>query len=108
MRYEDAEFNWFKAKFGGTEDEIEFNLKMLRKVFLPEYDADAAIGQAISPYISIQTDGRNSDEIATDVKAVNKMASHIEVQLQVLKTLVGEKGETVEQMKERLLKNSAK
>jgi hypothetical protein len=105
MRYSDAELAWIKGAFG-TEDEFGFHL--IRKIFFPELDLKANLGQQINLYSTIPTEGRSAEDIAVDLKAMNLLMSHIERQLQVIKILAGTKEESVEQTKARLLKDSAK
>ena len=104
MRLNDLDLSLIKNTFADN-DEL---LKLMRKIFLPELDPNTPIGQLIDVHMSTPTEDKTDAEIALNVKARNMLIGHVELQLQVLKALAGNKNETVEQTKDRLSKDSSK
>jgi len=104
MRITDSDLRIIKAAFA-ENDEL---LKVVRKVFLPEIDPQAPIGQVIDLWMTLKTDDLSAEQIAVNLKARNLLITHVEQQLFQLKHLAGMKEETVEQTKGRLGKDSAK
>ena len=56
----------------------------------------------------VKLEGKSDIEMYSDISTRNTMIAHTEMQLQQFAILAGEKEESVEQTKERLLKNSNK
>jgi len=104
MRITDAELKTIKHTFADNDH----LLKVLRKVFLPEIDPNAPIGQTIDLWMTLKTDDASPDQLVINLKARNLLITHIEQQLMQLKFLAGKKDETVEETKNRLSKNSSK
>jgi hypothetical protein len=104
MRITDDELEIIKHTFAGNEK----LLKLLRKIFLPEINAYAPLGQNIDLWMTLQIEGLSSEQALINLKARNSLIQHIEMQLLALKALAGNKEDSVEQTKERLKKDSAK
>ena len=104
MRISDTELQVLKTTFAGNDA----LLKLLRKVFLPELDPKAPLGQQIDLYMTLKIDDMSMEQAIINLKARNILISHIEQQLMMLKLLAGQTEETVEMTKERLKKDSAK
>ncbi len=84
-------------------------LKLLRKVFLPELDPDAPLGQIIDLWMTIPVNQYPSDQQAIiNLLARNQLIMHIEQQLMQLQKLAETEEETEEEKKERIKKDSVK
>jgi hypothetical protein len=104
MRITDEELRLIKNTFAENDD----LLKLLRKVFLPELNAKAPLGQQIDLYMTIPVDNMTMEQALVNLKARNTLINHVEMQLLMLKSLAGLKEETVSETKERLKKDSSK
>jgi len=104
FRYTDAEMSLLKMTFA----ENDMLIKLLRKIFLPELTPDAPIGQNIDLWMTIKVDELSPEEALINLKARNSLIQHLEVCLNTIKILAGQKDETAEQTKERLSKDSTK
>jgi hypothetical protein len=108
-RYNDDEFQIIKSLFGG-EKGLK-NLKLLRKVFSPEYDYDLPIGRQQDKILWQNLDQMMAMAPADREIAILsqiKLTRHIETQLQGLFYLASQKETTVEELAEKMRKNSAK
>ncbi len=65
----------------------EAALKLLRKIFLPELDPTAPIGQMVDLYLTIPTKDRDPMQIAVDLAARNLVISHTDQMLMQLKAI---------------------
>lgn len=104
MRITDAELSLIKMTFA----ENDTLLKTLRKIFLPELDPTAPIGQNIDLWMTLKVDDQTPEEVYVNLKARNTVIQHIEMCLQQLEILAGMKEESVEETKNRLAKDSSK
>lgn len=104
MRITDVELSIIKSLFADNDDA----LKLMRKIFLPELDPKTPIGQNIDLWMTIKVEDMTPEEALINIKARNTLITHIEQQLMQLKVLAGTKEESVEETKERLIKDSAK
>lgn len=104
MRFNDAELQTIKDMFGNNPQ----RLKLMRKVFLPELERDAPLGQIIDLAMSINTKDKSPEEIAIAVQARNELISHVEQMLIQLNVLANAPSETESERKVRLEKNSTK
>ena len=102
MRISDEEIGLLKSAFSGN-DKL---LKLLRKIFLPQYDYDAPVGDNIDMWMMCQLDGISPEESIVNVKAYKLLINQIEISLRGIKILVGSKEESVEDAKKRLQQNS--
>lgn len=104
MRISDSELELIKSVFADN-DEL---LKLMRKIFLPEIDVKAPLGQQIDLWMTIKVEDLSPEEVIINLKARNTLITHLEMCLNQLKVLAGQKTETVEATKERLKKDSTK
>ncbi len=102
MRFSDDELNLIKTTFGGNEK----LLKLLRKVFLPEYDFNAPLGQVIDLWMTIDVTNLTPDMAYIRLLARNQTISHVEQQIMQLSVLSNRKEETEKEKSERLKKDS--
>lgn len=105
MRFTEEELGIIKATFGGNER----LLKLLRKVFLPEFDQSAPLGQTIDLWMAMT----NLKELLPDqayqhIMARNSVIVHIETQLTQLHFLAEQKEESPDQKAAREKKSSAR
>jgi len=82
MRMTEEELALIKATFGGNER----LLKLLRKVFLPEYDPTAPFGQTIDLWLAM-TDLKQlpPDAAYEHMLARNMVIGHVEAQIEQLR-----------------------
>ncbi len=83
-------------------------LKVLRKVFLPEINPTAPIGQNFDLWMTMKIEDQTAEEALVNIKARNTLIQHVESCLMQLSLLAGQKEETVEETKARLAANSTK
>ncbi len=104
MRITDAELGLIKATFADND----ILLKLLRKIFLPELDTTAPIGQNFDLWMTVKIDDLPPEQALINLKARNTVIQHLEMCLQQLQILAGRKDETAEQTRERLARDSSK
>jgi hypothetical protein len=104
MRITDEELVTIKAMFA---DNLP-GLKILRKIFLPEINANAPLGQNLDLWMTMKVEDQSPEAIITNLKARNTLISHVEQCLMQLNVLAGQKTETVDDTKARLAANSTK
>jgi hypothetical protein len=104
MRFSDEELSLIKTTFKGNEK----LLKLLRKVFLPEYDPQAPLGQTIDLWMTLDLGNLTPEEQRVRIHARNGLIMHIESRLIELNTLADRKEETPAEKKERMEKDSLK
>lgn len=83
-------------------------LKVLRKIFLPEVNATAPLGQNFDLWMTMKVEDLTAEEALVNLKARNTLIQHVESCLMQLSLLAGQKEETVEETKARLAANSTK
>lgn len=83
-------------------------LKVLRKIFLPEVNATAPLGQNFDLWMTMKIEDLTAEEALVNLKARNTLIQHVESCLMQLSLLAGQKEETVEETKARLAANSTK
>lgn len=59
-------------------------LRLLRKIFLPELDPTAPIGQMIDLWMTIDTKEKTPEEVYHNLVARNQLISHVDNQLMTL------------------------
>lgn len=104
MRFTPDELKLIKATFKGSPD----LLKLLRKVFLPEYDPKAPFGQTVDLWTTINIEQLSPADAMIQLHARNSLIMHVEamlIQLNVLSEIIEE---TPEEEVERIAKDSAK
>ena len=104
MRFTDEELTIIKSTFKGNEK----LLKLLRKVFLPEYDPYAPIGQVVDLWMTLDLANLSEQEREVRIFARNGLISHVEQQLLQLNVLAEMKFETPKEEAERKEKDSTK
>jgi hypothetical protein len=104
MRFTDEELSLIKVAFKGNEK----LLKLLRKVFLPEYDPQAPLGQAVDLWMTLDLGQLTPEERAVRIYARNGLINHVESRLIELNTLAEMKEETKEEQEARQQKDSVK
>jgi len=104
MRFSDQELSLIKNTF----KENETLLKLLRKVFLPEIDPDAPLGQNIDLWMTVRLEDLTPDRALINLHARNSLIQHIEQQLLQLKVLAELVDETPEEAIMRIKKDSSK
>lgn len=104
MRYSDEELSLIKKTFAGNE----VLLKLLRKVFLPEYDPQAPIGQVIDLWMTLDLANLSEQEREVRIFARNGLITHLEHQLMELSILADRKDETPAEQEARQKKDSVK
>ena len=104
MRYTDSELSIIKSTFKGNEE----LLKLMRKVFLPELDPSAPLGQQIDLWMTVKIDDMLPEQAIINIKARNTLIQHIDQMLLSLKMLAETYQETPEEAVTRLKENSSK
>ena len=104
MRFTDSELDLIRRTFKGNET----LLKLLRKVFLPEIDPDAPLGQIIDLWMTVPVNQLPPDQAIVNLLARNQLIMHIEQQLMQLQKLAEMSEETEEEKRERIKKDSVK
>lgn len=99
MRITEVERELIKRTFKGNEA----LLVLLRKIFLPEIDPNAPIGQVIDLWMTVKTDGLTPEEQLINLKARNQLISHVDQSLMQLNLIAKmetpNNGEVVAKMK---------
>ncbi len=93
-----------KAMFEDREGAVE----VIRKIFYPELTADAPIRLNQDMMSQLNLVELSPEQQVVEVRAHQKLVQHVEGSLGVIKTLIGTKAETPEQVLARLQKDSAK
>lgn len=104
MRFSDLELAALKAIFGGEHN--EGNIKLLRKLFLPNYDPDAPLQQNIDLWMTINLADLSQEEALVRMYARNEVINHIEQRLNQIQILANMEAETPGEQAERLKRNS--
>ena len=104
MRFTDEELDLIKRTFKGNAE----LLLLLRKVFLPELDPKAPLGQIIDLWMSLPVKEMSAQEAQVNILARNSLIMHIEQMLIQLNVLAEMEEFTPEQLKEREKKNSSR
>ncbi len=106
QRITENEMLLIRNTFGGNNGEL---LKLMRKIFLPEYDVTAPIGQVIDLWFVMPIEGLSDEAIAKNLRERNSLIAHIEARLRDLFQMANsKKGETPEEMIKRLQMDSSK
>lgn len=104
MRFTDGELSLIRNTFQGQED----LLRLMRKVFLPELDPKAPLGQMIDLWMTVKVDEMTPEQAVINLKARNTLITHIDQQLIQLKLLAETTDITPEEALDKLKKNSNK
>ena len=104
MRFSDAELTLIRSTFKDNEH----LLKLMRKVFLPEYDPQAPLGQVVDLWMTLDLGQLTPQEQTVRIHSRNSLIMHVEHQLMQLKALADAKEETAKEKELREKKDSAK
>lgn len=104
MRITDEELAVIKGLFAENED----GLKLMRKIFLPEIDYNAPLGQLVDMWIPVEVDDVSPEQAIINIKARKSLIIHVESCLMQLRNLAGKKEDTVENTKKKLMQDSSK
>lgn len=104
MRFTPDELSLLKATFRDNEALI----LLLRKVFLPELDPNAPIGQVVDLWMVKDYGTMSPEDVKIHVIARKDLILHVEQQLMQLQVLSQQREETAEEVIARIEKNSAK
>ncbi len=104
MRFSEAELLQLKAMFGG--DDKLGNIKLMRKLFLPSYEADAPLQQNIDLWMTINLNDLTPEEALIRMYSRNEVILHIEQRLNQIQVLANVIEETPQERAERLKKDS--
>jgi hypothetical protein len=102
MRITPEEIELIKSTFRGNEK----LLKLLRKIFLPEISANAPLGDQIDLWMTIPVEGTDRDKI--NIIARKQLIQHLEQSLVQLKVLAETEAKTLEEIREKVKKDSNK
>lgn len=103
MRFTESELALIKSTFKDNE----LLLKLLRKIFLPELDPTAPLGQMIDLWMTVNVKEMSAEQALINIIARNQLISHLDSQLIQLNALANMSEETTEERTTRQKKNSA-
>lgn len=104
MRITKADKDMIRAVFKDNDP----LLLILRKIFLPEIDPKAPLGQVIDLWMTVKIDGMSLEDQLIRLHARNQLIVHIENMLMQLKLIAELKDETPEEVAVKEKKNSSK
>lgn len=104
MRFTEEELELVKSAFKGNER----LLKLMRKVFLPEPDPNAPLGQMVDLWMTLPVKELSPDEAYARVLARNELIMHVDQQLIQLNVLAEIDGLEEEQKQANAKKDSTK
>lgn len=104
MRITDEELAVIKGLFADNEEA----LKVMRKIFLPEIDYSAPLGQLVDMWIPVEIDDVTPEQALVNIKARKTLIIHVESCLMQLRNLAGKKDDSVEATKKKLQQDSSK
>lgn len=83
MRINEDEMRLIRATFKDNEP----LLRLMRKMFLPEIDPSAPIGQMIDLWMTVDIKEMSPEEAIINIKARNTLITHLDQQLMSLKLI---------------------
>lgn len=104
MRFTDAELSLLRGVFGGNDKLV----KLLRKIFLPQYDPEAPFMDNIDLWMTIDVRSLSPEAAFVRLLARNETINHIEARLAEVHTLANTKEETPDEVVQKKIKNSSK
>jgi len=104
MRFSDSELSYMRNTFKNN-DEL---LKLLRKVFLPELDPTAPLGQMVDLWGSIPVKELSPEAAHINILARQTLISHLDQCIMQLQVLANQEETTPEDRKEKARKDSSK
>lgn len=103
MRITKDERDLIKAVFKGNDRLFA----IVRKIFLPEIDPTAPVGQIIDLWMTVKNEGSIEDRLI-NLEARNKVIMHVEQSLMQLKLISELEEQTPEQVVAKVKANSSK
>ena len=79
----------------------------VRKIFLPEFDANAPIGTQIDLYLNLELDNLSPEQVWIQMKARDLFIKQVETGLNAIDMIANNPTPTTEEIKKRAGKNSA-
>lgn len=104
MRMKEEELSLIRNTF---KDNLEL-LKLMRKIFLPEIDPTAPLGQNIDLWMTVDIKDQTPADAIINLKARNMLINHVDQQLLQLWALAFSEPLSKEQILEQAQKNSSK
>ena len=104
MRITEDEMKLIRATFKGNEP----LLRLMRKMFLPELDPGAPIGQMIDLWMTVKIDDMTPEEAIVNLKARNTLITHVDQQLMSLRLIAQTEPETPEEAQLKIKANGNK
>lgn len=104
MRITQEEMLTIKKAFKGNDALV----KLLRKIFLPELDPTAPIGQMIDLWMTVPVKDMSPEEAMINLKARNQLIIHVDQQLMTIELIAKQEEMTDEEIKAKISANSAK
>lgn len=104
MRITEEEIALLKSTFRDNER----LLKVLRKIFLPEIQSDAPLGQNIDLWMTVPVKDYTPEQVMINMLARNQLIQHLENSLIQINTLANTDAKTPEELEEARKKNSNK
>lgn len=104
MRITQEEIELIQRVFKGN-DKL---LKLMRKMFLPEIDPNAPIGQVLDLWMTVKIDEMTPEEAMINLKARNSLISHVDQVLMQLVLISMQANTTPEEAVAKIKADSAK
>jgi hypothetical protein len=104
MRITPEEMALIRATFKGNDA----LLKLMRKIFLPEIDPQAPLGQIVDLWMALSVKDLSNEQALVKLEARNTLILHVEQQLIGLKAMAESVDETPAQSAAKLKKDSSK
>lgn len=104
MRITEDEMRLIRATFKDNEP----LLRLMRKMFLPEIDPSAPIGQMIDLWMTVNVNEMSAEEALVNIKARNSLISHVDQQLMSLKLISSTEPVSAEKASVKVVADSAK
>lgn len=104
MRITQEEIELIQRTFKGN-DRL---LKLMRKMFLPEIDPNAPVGQVLDLWMTIKIDEMTPEEALINLKARNTLISHVDQVLMQLVLISMQDSKTQEEAIAKIKADSAK
>lgn len=104
MRITPREMEVIRSLFKGNDEA----LRLMRKIFLPELDPTAPIGQMVDLWMTVNIKDMTPEMAYITILARNTVIQHVDQQLQTLSLIAKLEPETPEEVTAKLKANSTK
>lgn len=104
MRITDEEIELIQRTFAGNDRLV----RLMRKLFLPEIDPNAPIGQMVDLWMTVDIRDMSPEEAFLNIKARNQLITHVDQQLMTIQVIANMEPEDVGKLKEKAVKDSNK